>query len=224
MPKMTLPSGITIEYRGMTGRDEDLLTNRKKLMSGEAMDEILKNCIIDFGGKAPMLSDVEALISPDRIALLLAIRIESYGDSMDVELDCGNEACAGNKTRVTVDLSTIESTPLPEGEGGFEVTVEGKRVKFGYLTGKKERALAKTKEDLLTTAMALRLIEVEGIHANDHKKWLRDLPVAGRRTLRDAMAATDAGPQTVKTADCSSCGNELRFDVQAQVSFFFPAT
>lgn len=237
MPSTTLPLGTEVTYRGMTGAEEDLLMNDKKFRSGEAIDEILAGCVESIttgeGEDAKtkdfiQVGDIQRLKTPDRLALLLNIRRASYGDQQEVELGCTNKAC-GDTFNVVVDLSQIENVPAPEdyeADIGFEVVIgEGddkKVIRFDYMTGHRERALAKQQSNLMTFAMLSRIKEVEGVHKNDVRKWLLGLPVLLRRDLRSKMSEVEAGPSMERTADCPVCGEEVAFHIHAQPGFFFP--
>jgi hypothetical protein len=236
MPELKLPLGTAVTYRGMRGRDEDLLANEKKMRSGEAIDELLANCVQAIGTLDDGVFEVEKghvqvgdilkLKTPERTALLLAVRQESYGDELPVEIECG----CGNKYNVKVNLSELEQVEPPEGyAAGHPVEARlssGAVVRFDYMDGNRERVLARTadkdKDKLITTSMGLRIVEVEGIARNDVTRWLRELPVRDRLELRQEMAKTDCGPKTDATADCDACGQENTFNVQLQKGFFFP--
>jgi hypothetical protein len=230
MKTLTLPLGTEVQYRGMTGRDEDILTDKKKVMAGDAINEILANCTSKIGDKEFIrVEDVERLKSPDRLALLLAIRKESYGDTLDASLECPDENCR-HKFEVEVDLATLPEKPVV-GESPFEVKLgTGHVVLFDYMDGRKEKALLKVKDNVITAVLQFRIQEViaedgTAVHPNDLKKWLMDLPVRERSALRKAMDDVDCGPDPVVTAQCVACGTEISFNVmQEQASFFFPAT
>lgn len=240
MPIMELPLGAAVKYRGMTGREEDILTNEKKRRTGEFIDEILANCVQEMGTltdegfqaadgmKVVQEGDILRLKAPDRTALLLAVRQASYGDEMDMETKCVN---CENLFSVNVDLSeAVEHRPVPEDyiEGrGFEVTLaEGTEeevvVTFDYMNGHGERMVSKQQDAILTAAMRARLKEVSGIHKNDLKNWLLDLPIRLRNQLRNRMAEKDAGPDMSFTFDCPYCSQEHRESLHSSPGFFFP--
>lgn len=237
MPILKLPLGGAVKYRNMTGAEEDLLTNQKKFQSGEAIDEILANCTeaigsVDEAGEFHpdrefiRVEDIQRLKTPDRMALLLAVRRESYGDELDVDLRC--ESCEQDFS-ANIDLSQVEMKPVPEDydpDQGFEVEVDvdGKptRIRFDYMTGNHERMLAKQKDNLMTAAMQARLREVEGVNRNDFRRWLLNLPVTARRDLRKMMSETDCGPVMRRTVDCPYCGHEHQINAHHAPGFFFP--
>ena len=41
-----LPSGTELELREMTGAEEELLTNQRLIRSGEAINQVLRNCFV----------------------------------------------------------------------------------------------------------------------------------------------------------------------------------
>lgn len=227
MPPLKTPLGHDIEYRGMTGRDEDILTNKKKVQSGEAINEVLANCVLSIDGKDKVsIVDIDKLKEPDRRALLLAIRKASFGSVMEIELQCTNENCR-TKFAADFDLEQLEEVPLPEGYDeatGFDVALsDGTTVRFDYMDGVAERKLMREKNELVTQSMLLRIKQVSGQHANDLKRWLKDLPSGLRTELRAEMEKRECGPNPTVSVDCTACGEEHSLVVQTQASFFFPA-
>jgi hypothetical protein len=225
MPTISLPLGQEAEIRGMTGREEDILTNRKKMQGGDAMDEILANCTKRIGDKTTIQpGDIERLKSPDRLGLLIAVRRETFGDIVNVDLQC--PSCQ-NQWAVDVDLSQRPVKEAPKDlvlPAEVTLTVNDKPliVRVDLMDGRKEKMVAKTTADVVTTAMLARIVEVEGVHKNDMRKWLQDLTMRARGQLRKLMGELDFGMETEVAAECPSCGDEVRFDVKQQPGFFFP--
>jgi hypothetical protein len=65
----------------MRAADEMLLKSPDALMSGMAVEQVLKSCV-------PDLKDPRQLPAPDVDALLLAIRASTYGSEMVIDADC----------------------------------------------------------------------------------------------------------------------------------------
>lgn len=236
MNVLKLPLGTAVRVRGMTGRDEDILTNRKKMQNGEAIDEIMANCVEAIGHldeegnfvadkEFVQVSDVLRLKTPDRVMLLHEIRRESFGDEVPTDLVC--EAC-NTKFSVAVDLTQLPVVDLPDDydpEFGYEVKLsDGTTVQFDYMNGNRERQLAKVRDNRMTMGMLARLGEVEGVDRGNRKAWLLNLPVKLRNELRRKMVDKECGVDTNVTADCTACGAENQFNVQGHPSFFFPET
>lgn len=70
-----------VGVKSMTSQDEMLFKNPEALLNGEAVINALKSCIIGLG-------DPKKLLTNDVDALLVAIRVASFGDEMDVTLEC----------------------------------------------------------------------------------------------------------------------------------------
>lgn len=254
MAETTLPLGTNVTYRGMTGTDEDLLSNNAKVRSGQAINQILANCTsrLALPGKDAKTNisenDFSRLKSPERSALLLAIRRESYGDDVLIDLQC---AACREKFAITFDLAQLKVKPARKAADGtidpgpytLTLTLPGvqpaksgltgveaeddsaprvREVVVDFLDGRREVELAKTKENIASMAMLVRIKSVEGVHQNRVFEWLQNLPVASRSALRKEMATTECGIEEEQTADCPSCGEEVAFNALQQPRFFFP--
>ena len=81
----------------MTARDELLLRTPDALMNGEAMANSLKNCV-------PMIEDPWDIPIIDIDALLIAIRIATYGETMKMEVAVPN---SDEKLEVEINLPIV---------------------------------------------------------------------------------------------------------------------
>lgn len=70
-----------IGVTSMTAADELLLKTPDALLNGESISKIIQSC-------APNIKNVQNLPNPDIDALLLAIRLASYGDEMNFSSKC----------------------------------------------------------------------------------------------------------------------------------------
>ena len=129
----------TIDIRPMTAREEDILTSRAYIKNGTVLTKLLKSCIVN------KTINPDNLISGDRNALLVSLRITGYGADYDVEVDCPE---CGTKSKQTFDLSSLqikrlEVDPVVQGDNLFEVQlpVTKKSVRVKFLTGHDEREM-----------------------------------------------------------------------------------
>ena len=222
MHTFTLPSGIEIGLVEMTGAEEDLLTNRRLMKNGEAINQVLLNCTKRLGDNAePKMKDVLDLLSGDRLFALVRLRQVSLGDEVELELACPNTGC-GERTGITVNLTDLEVTPYGE-EREFEFTLPGsaKKVKFCYLDGHKEKRLAAMKEPNLTAAMMIRIVEIDGQPPS--KKALNEMTMGDRSALRKEMLRVDGGIDTQVDVSCDACGTRIRTRLEAEPAFLFPS-
>jgi hypothetical protein len=217
----TLPSGADIDLREMTGVEEELLTNQRLIRSGDAVNQVLANCVLRFGeSDKPTLSDVMNMLSGDRLFTLVRLRQVSLGDEIELDLVCPNAACRA-KNHVVVDLNDLSVTPYGEDrEFIFALPGSGRKVKFVHLDGNKEKRLAQLEEPNISSAMLIRILDIDG--AAPTKKALSEMSMRDRSALRAEMLRVDAGIDTSIEADCESCGSRIRTRLEAEPAFLFP--
>jgi len=93
----------------MTAKDELALKNPDALLNGEALKQVIASV-------CPDIQDVSEIPAPDIDAILVAMRMTSYGDDMELDVSHGCEASNGKSQRVTVGLGSVLSTSraIPE--------------------------------------------------------------------------------------------------------------
>jgi len=216
-----LPSGPEIEILEMTGVEEELLTNQRLIRSGDAVNQVLANCIVRLGDNESVSSkDVLDMLSGDRLFVLVKLRQVSLGDEVELELTCPNTACRA-KDQVTVNLDDLPVTPYGE-EREFVLTlpVSGSKVRFVHLDGHKEKRLAQMQEPSISTAMMVRIVDIDGNAPS--KKALNEMSMRDRSALRAEMLRVDAGIDTTIECDCESCGTRIHTRLEAEPAFLFP--
>jgi len=216
-----LPSGAEIEIREMTGAEEELLTNQRLIRSGDAVNSVLANCILRIGENNDVTpKDVLDMLSGDRLFALVKLRQVSLGDEVELDLVCPNVACRA-KNRVTVNIDDLPVTPYgEEREFVFGLPASGAKVRFGYLDGHKEKRLAQLQEPSISSAMLIRIIDIDGNPPS--KKALAEMSMRDRSSLRSDMLSVDGGIDTNIECDCDSCGTRIRTRLEAEPSFLFP--
>lgn len=205
----------------MTGVEEEILTNQRLIRSGDAVNQVLKNCIIRIGENQDIsMKNVLDMLSGDRLFVLVKLRQVSLGDEVELELTCPNTACRA-KDQVTVNLDDLPVTPYGE-EREFVLTlpVSGSKVRFVHLDGHKEKRLAQMQEPSISAAMMVRIVDIDGNAPS--KKALNEMSMRDRSALRAEMLRVDAGIDTTIECDCESCGTRIRTRLEAEPSFLFP--
>jgi hypothetical protein len=87
----------------MTAKDELALKNPDALLNGEALKQVIASV-------CPDITDVSEIPAPDIDAILVAMRMTSYGDDMEIDVKHGCEESNDNSQRVTVGLGSVLST------------------------------------------------------------------------------------------------------------------
>jgi len=205
----------------MTGAEEELLTNQRLIRTGDAVNQVLANCILRLGDKEEIsVGDVLDMLSGDRLFVLVKLRQISLGDEVELELTCPNTACRA-KNQVTINLDDLQVTPYgEEREFVFTLPSSGSKVRFVYLDGHKEKRLAQMQEPSISSAMMIRIVDIDG--SAPSKKALNEMSMRDRSALRQEMLRVDAGIDTAVELDCDSCGTRIRTRLEAEPSFLFP--
>ena len=87
----------------MTAKDELALKNPDALLNGEALKQVIASV-------CPDIKNVDEIPAPDIDAILVAMRMTSYGDDMELDVAHGCVASEGKSQRVTVGLGSVLST------------------------------------------------------------------------------------------------------------------
>ena len=78
-PESPLYGQETIQIRAMTAREEDILTSRALIKKGTVISHLLRSCMID------KRIDPDEMLSGDRNAVMVALRVTGYGADYNVE-------------------------------------------------------------------------------------------------------------------------------------------
>jgi len=92
---LSVPPTNQLPIFPMTARDEILIRTPDALMNGSTVVELLQNCV-------PSIKDAWATPNVDIDALLIGIRIASYGPNLDVDTTCPH---CGHANRHEFDLT-----------------------------------------------------------------------------------------------------------------------
>jgi len=83
----------------MTAQDEITLQNPDALLTGQAALDVIKSCV-------PNISKPRSLLACDIDVLMIAIRVASYGEEANMELECPKFDCKHENT-FTLPLETL---------------------------------------------------------------------------------------------------------------------
>ena len=131
-PKDNPLSSGKIEMKYMTAKEEDILTNQNYIKDGSVLDKLIKSLIVSKD------INYDDLIVGDKNAVLVAARILGYGADYTFKYSGQEE---------TVDLSTLETTYLNEGNlkekhvNRFEFTCPASKtvIEFKLLDGNDDK-------------------------------------------------------------------------------------
>lgn len=230
-PESSVFGKETLEIKPMTAREEDILTSKAYIKNGTVITELIKSCVIDKS------IDVESLISGDRNALMIALRITGYGADYDVECECPK--CT-TKTKQSFNLSDLkikrlEIDPVVEGSNLFEVVlpVSKKSVKVRFLNGydekemmtltERKKKLGLQHDTIVTDRLSMSITSVDNItDKNKINHFIREMPARDSLALRKFLDNNEPGVDMTVTMKCTSCYEESDIRLPLGTSFFWP--
>lgn len=223
-----------VEIRSGTAREEDILTSPALLKQGTVITELIKACLTN---KA---IDPIYMLTGDRNALMVAIRITMYGSKYDAELECSE---CNTKSPRTFDLATLpirrlQISPVAEGMNMFEFMLPyaKKNVRFKFMTGLDEQQITTTSEKQkklalsqtetnVTTNLLYSIQSVEGVE--DRTKiagFVRVMPARDSLALRNYIRENEPGIIMRQEVSCPSCGHSEEVSMPIGVNFLWPSS
>ena len=239
MTDILCPSGLAGRIRGLVVREERVLADRKLARRGEQIDTLLSACWeethetgpYDFGGGDP---DWGKVLQGDRFYALIQVRVATYGPEYSFAVQCESAAC---RARIEWELHldelpvkglSPESRNLFVSGNRFETVLPDakKTVVFRLLTGADERKLARrreaSQEAALSSMLAARIVDVEGVEGLERKRFLEELTFADADFLMDEFDRVDCGVDTTIEVECPECFGLQEVELPFDQGFFLP--
>lgn len=223
----------TVEIKAMTTKEEDILTSRALLKKGTVISELIKSCLIDKSFN-PL-----DLLSGDRNALMVAIRITGYGPEYDVEMECGE--CGVKAPRsfnlAELPLKRLEVEPVIPGTNLFEfvLPMSKKAVRFKFMTGRdeedmsvladKQKKLNLGSESNITTGLLYSIVSVDGVEDKSKiANFIKVMPARDSLALRKYIRDAEPGIIMKQEVECPSCSHVEEVSMPLGVTFLWPST
>jgi hypothetical protein len=221
----------TLDIKPMTAKEEDILTSRAYIKNGSVISKLIQSCLSEDS------IDPDDLISGDRNALLIALRITGYGADYELEISCPE---CGKTNKASFDLTTLPIKrlvvdPVEIGVNEFEVVlpVTKKTVIVKFLTGKDEREMMiiteRKKKNGLNTESAITdrlnrsILSIDNItDKNKISMFVKNMPVRDSLALRRFLDKHEPGVDMKSHMTCTHCHEESEVDLPIGASFFWP--
>lgn len=230
-PESPLYGMESVEIKAMTAKEEDILTSRALLKKGTVISELIKSCLIDRS------IDPLQLLSGDRNALMIAIRITGYGPEYNAELEC--EECNVKSPHAfnlgALPIKRLEIEPVQAGTNVFEYELPytKKKVRFKFMTGRdeeeisamseKQKKMALGTESNVTTNLLYSIVSVDGV--TDRGKiasFIKMMPARDSLALREYIRENEPGIVMRQDTTCESCGHTEEVSMPLGVTFLWP--
>lgn len=228
-----------VEVREMSGREEDLLSDRKKLKNGSSLGQVMANCCIlimqqDEKGTETRLEITpeltQKLTQADRFFILLKLRQVTHGDEYKFDLTCPN---CEKRNAATIALSSLPIKKMPTPfQRHYDIEVPSMssdgidNVTFKITTGedeiKMQKMLEQNPDKLASINLAARIVSVNGETIRP-LQYLQALPARILDKIRAKTQEVEGGVDTkLHDMECVSCRSGIVVDLPLQESFFLP--
>ena len=222
-----------LKIKAMTALEEDIISSPAYIKDGIAVHKVIESCLEDKS------VEVQDLITGDRNALMISIRITGYGADYNVVHQCRN---CGSSNDVTVNLNELEinrldNNPVVDGENlfSYKLPVTGKEVRYKFLTGRDEKEenakqkqmqkLGIIKHNSVTSLLENCIVSIDGItDKNKITHFIKNMPARDSRKLRLHIKASEPGINMKWSYGCPKCSSSNTFAIPITSEFFWPST
>lgn len=219
-----------VEIKCMTAKEEDLLTSRSLIKNGTVISKLLESCILNKAVNAG------SLLSGDRTALLIAIRVTGYGGTYESKVLCSecDEEFEHSFNLGALKIKGLSAQPVQPNTNLFNYTlpISGKRVEFKLLTGNDDLEISQiaerkrklgSVENAVTTRMFQSIVSIDG--ETDRQKIayaINNMPAGDSRALRKYIDQIEPEVEMKQWARCPHCSEESEVSVPLGLTFFWP--
>lgn len=224
--EVSLPGGLfdpfqgtlvkTATVREINGWDEEVLARlaaRPDSVQGEQLIALVERATVSIGDEAADRENLDLLYSGDWDALLLAIRIASFGPTVSWQFPC--QGCEGESRVVTIDLSKdVQSREIdPAVADGFEFVGKRSTYEVSFPKGDTNRRLLRNKNATSATVITETLYgsiqNIDGRPVTDISQ-IKSLPSADREALFMEINSKMPSLRLEEvTTTCSECGSKV---------------
>lgn len=213
-PGHPLHGSDSINIRAMTAKEEDILMSRALAKQGTTLSTLISSCIED------KRIDPRDMISGDRLAVILGIRITGYGANYKVDVGCTS---CGSASRQEFDIGDLAIKTLslePTSDSSrfeFLLPMSKKRVIFHFLTGAEEESLnaalerkqklfPSAPEGAVTTKLEFHIDSIDGItDRNKISRFVSSMIAGDARALRSYIEENEPSVDLNVQWICTNC-------------------
>lgn len=197
----------TAEVRELNGVDEEALLRVDS--TGKIMMAMIERATVSIGDIPATREVLEDLLAADREALLLGIRVATYGRTEAFTITCPH--CS---EQFDHDIDLVEDIPAktltdPEIDSQFEVTLRRGTAQVSLPTGRTQKSIAgaqdKTLSELNTILLRGCVQSINGMPVMG-EETIKALGLADRSAILTAIADRNPGPRLGDvTVECEAC-------------------
>jgi len=232
-PESPLHGRDVVQIKAMTAQEEDILLSRALIKEGTVLTHLIKSCLVDKS------IDPADMLSGDRNAVLVSIRITGYGSEYRASVTCPacNRADLHSFDLAGIEIKRLGADPVSPGtnEFSFHLPVTKKHVTFKLVTVGDEEEAARVREKMLklfpdakvegivTKQLENQIVSIDGRHDRAAiSAFIKAMPAADSRALRAYMSGIEPGLNMQVDMNCRSCGSESKVALPMGAAFFWP--
>lgn len=218
-PEVSLPGGLiennelvgTVEVKELNGVDEEAIA--KASTTGKALNVLLQRGLLKVGSRDARKEDLDNLLSGDRDAILIGIRRITFGETMDLDVQCGN---CGVEQKAEINL--IDDVPVkklddPIADRTWQIETKKGYVTVSLPTGITQKKLLenaeKTAAEINTLLLSGCVMSVNGEPSMGASTVL-SLGMADRAKIVDQIVERNPGPRLGEVVKaCKACGESI---------------
>ena len=214
LPGGFIKDGSLVKYaeiRELNGADEEAIAKSKTLAG--SLGTVLAKGLVSLGGEKVTSQDLDQLLSGDRDAILLGIRVATFGKDAHMKAFCTS---CGKDQVLVIDLdSDINTVELdnPIEDRVFSLNTKHGDVVMCLPNGITQKRLMeatdKSTAELITLILSGCIVSIDGSPSMGRSTAL-SLGIADRETLVSAIYDRSPGPRLGEVSKaCEACGTDI---------------
>lgn len=222
----------TVDIRSLTVKDEDILNSQAYAKKGITISKLLESCITETG------IDVKEMILADRTAIMVSLRIVSYGADYNGEVicdECGfkEENFEFNLGQLPLKFLEVQPDKIGTNEFTIELPVSKAKATLKFLTGREEEEILmmmdKNKKNkiadtaLVSTRLKYSIVSING-ETDKLKldKFIRNMMSRDNANIQKFYKEYEPGLEMTVQFNCPDCESEVKIPLPMNASFFRP--
>jgi hypothetical protein len=223
-----------VDIKAMTAKEENILMSRALVRRGTVITELIKSCLIDKS------IEVNDMISGDRNALMVAIRVSGYGSDYTPQFKCPECEQMQEFTFKLAELETkeLDLEKLNQVEPFknlflFQLPASKKNVEFKFITGKEEEQMLQVVEarkkrgmlndEVITTRLLNSIVSIDGIKERSYiSKFANNMLASDSLALRRHIDNNEPSIDMTQSFTCNNCDYSEVMSIPMGPSFLWP--
>jgi len=222
--EVALPAGFitksgelfkTAEIRELNGSDEEAMA--KAGSATKSLQVAFQRGLVSIGDVKPTLTELDAMLTGDRDAVLLGIRIATFGETVTYPVVC--VSCA-TEQNITIDLVhdvEVDELEDPVRDRVFSVNAKAGEIVVALPNGVTQKKLVdsdeKTTAEMFTDILAGCIVSVDGSPSMGRSTAL-NLSMADRTLLVTELSDRTPGPRLGEVSKtCEACDSKINLSL-----------